>query len=77
MTGEAGVSTIINTGESITRREEGSIIDVGESAFGESGGASKGDSSPEDFLQAISYLSFVSKSFIFFFAGSFSSFSAI
>lgn len=61
----------------MTSREEGSIIEVGESAFGESGGASKGESSPEDFLQAISYLSFVSESLLFFFAGSSPSFSAI
>lgn len=72
--GEAGDSTIVNTGESMIRRDEGSIRDdVGESMSGESGGARRGESSPADFLQAGSYLSFVSETLGLFFMGSSSS----
>lgn len=72
--GEAGDSTIVNTGESMIRRDEGSIRDdVGESMSGESGGARRGESSPADFLQEGSYLSLVSETLGFFFAGSSSS----
>lgn len=62
--GEAGDSTIVNTGESMIRR------DVGESMSGESGGACRGESSPAGFLQEGSYLSLVSETLGFFFAGS-------
>lgn len=56
------------------RREEGSIReDVGESMSGESGGACRGESAPEDFFQVDSCLSLVSETLGFFFAGSSSS----
>ena len=65
--GEAGDSTMVSTGESMTRQ------DVGESMSGESGGARRGESPPVYLLQEGSFLSFVSETLGFFFAGSSSS----
>lgn len=74
ITGEAGDSTIVRTGESMVRWDEESCRhDVGESMFGESGGARRGESSLTDLLREDSELSLVSETLGFFFKGSSSS----
>lgn len=73
--GDAGDSTIVNFGESISIWDDGSSNgDVGDSISGVSGGANRGDSSPTGFFQdTLSVFSLDVDTFVFFLAGSSSS----